>query len=173
MSHQLPSGRLSRHNPNATPAMTPRALLYTTPGHHSFSPALSSDPNDPPPPVSLDIAGKIGTHVYQLSRPWIAQGLHSPTRLLQLRAHVMPRDPRTFAQMLVRARTGSIAAAWRGLTDHTKQAYRVRAARGRRPRTGYQLFASEYCAVHPLAEFELHAIFLQATGRMPPEQPTE
>jgi hypothetical protein len=58
------------------------------------------------------------------------------------RAYVVPRDPKTPAQIDRRRDFGEAVAAWRQLPDADKEQWRRRAARSER--TGYHLFLAEF-----------------------------
>lgn len=58
------------------------------------------------------------------------------------RAHVVPRDPKTPAQLDRRRRLRAAVDAWRALPDPEKETWRKRAARSER--TGYHLFLTEF-----------------------------
>ena len=60
------------------------------------------------------------------------------------RAHVVPRDPKSPAQLDRRRHFGAAVVAWRALSDSDKQAWRNRAAR--EERTGYHMFLADFMA---------------------------
>jgi hypothetical protein len=60
------------------------------------------------------------------------------------RAHVVPRDPKTAAQIHQRHHFRDAVVAWRALPIAEKERWRQRAARSER--TGYHLFLTEFIA---------------------------
>ena len=60
------------------------------------------------------------------------------------RAHVVPRDPKTPAQLGRRRHFQAAVVAWRALPDSDKETWRVRAAR--EERTGYHMFLADFMA---------------------------
>lgn len=60
------------------------------------------------------------------------------------RTHVVPRDPKTPAQLNRRRQFRTAVDAWRALSDAEKDKWRQRAARNER--TGYHLFLAEFMA---------------------------
>jgi len=60
------------------------------------------------------------------------------------RTHVVPRDPKTPAQLDLRHHFRNAVVTWRALSDSEKQKWRERAARDQR--TGYHLFLTEFMA---------------------------
>jgi hypothetical protein len=60
------------------------------------------------------------------------------------RAHVVPRDPKTPAQLDRRSRFRAAVLAWRALPNPEKETWSKRAARNER--TGYHLFLAEFMA---------------------------
>ena len=71
------------------------------------------------------------------------------------RAYIVPRDPRTKAQMGVRRSFGSITARWRSLTEKQQNAWRASARANHTvsgitpssPLTGFQLFTKLNCSL--------------------------
>ncbi|MFT3770909.1 MAG: HMG-box domain-containing protein [Minicystis sp.] len=63
------------------------------------------------------------------------------------RAHVIPRDAKTAAQLSQRAVFQAAVAAWKTLPDTEREVFRKRAAR--LGRTGYHLFLAEFLANNP------------------------
>ncbi len=62
------------------------------------------------------------------------------------RVHVVPRDPKSPAQLDRRRHFRAAVVAWRALSDSDKEKWRSRAAREERMRTGYHLFLADYMA---------------------------
>ena len=60
------------------------------------------------------------------------------------RANVVPRDPKTPAQLDRRRHFRAAVVAWRALSDSDKEKWRSRAAR--EERTGYHLFLADHMA---------------------------
>jgi len=60
------------------------------------------------------------------------------------RAHVVPRDPKTPAQLDRRSHFRAAVAAWRALPISEKEKWRKRASRTEH--TGYHLFLTEFMA---------------------------
>lgn len=68
-------------------------------------------------------------------------------RDLQMRAHVIPADPKTAAQLHRRAVFADAVSAWRALTDAERAALNQRAKRYHL--SGWNLFISTYLREHP------------------------
>jgi hypothetical protein len=167
MPRKGPDLRRSRHNPNVPDIPGPPSLTYTIPGQHSFVKPIPSEPNPIPAPVSLDIRGKIGQTVYQISLPWINPHDHAKTKMLQRRAHVMPPDPRTHLQLLNRARFAAAVAGWKVLTSVQRDEYNRRGNARSDRIEGLNVFIREFIAAHELHEFQLQAEFLSAQPSLP------
>lgn len=101
--------------------------------------------------LALRIAGKADedgqTVVYQK----VAKGYGSldiPGRdNLQRRAHVIPTDYRTAAQLAQRARLSNATLAWQALDEPTRATWRAQ-AKGQR-RSGFNLFVRDWLRTHP------------------------
>lgn len=87
-----------------------------------------------------------GAYVYQLTGYGKGNVPGDPHRRLQLRAYVIPIDPKTPAQLARRATFAAAVAAWHGLSPAQKASY---ARRGKsRNLPGYNLFISAYLRSH-------------------------
>ena len=167
MPRKGPDLRTSRHNPNNPDIYGPPEHAITEPGQHSFDRGTLSDPNPIPPPVSLDIAGKIGQTVFQHTIPWISGTEHGIQKMLQRRRHVMPFDPRTHLQLLCRCRFAAAVAGWHLLTTDEKREYN-RKGNARSDRIeGLNVWIRQFIAEHDLEEYQLEAILRQARATIP------
>ena len=149
--------RTSRHNPNVPDLQGPPETTITEPGQHSFVRPLASQPNPIPPPVSIDVRGKIGQTVYQRTLPWFTHTSHAPEKMLQRRKHVIPFDPRTHLQLLNRARFAAAVAAWKSLTEEDRHAYNRSSAATHEQLEGLNVFIRRFIQEHDLAEYQLQA----------------
>jgi hypothetical protein len=115
-----------------------------------------------------DAPGGIVRVVYQRTGRGLGNVPGVPGRVLQRRAHVIPADPRTPLQLLLRARIRAATAAWQELTEPERDDWRA-LARSRGP-TGYMLFVAAYCADHPIdpAHPLLHRAVLLAGPTLTP-----
>lgn len=86
--------------------------------------------------------------VYQRTARGLGNVPNVPGRILQRRAYVIPADPRSPIQRLLRARLAAATAAWQDLTELDRAPWRARAA-SRGP-TGFMLFVRDYCTTHPI-----------------------
>jgi hypothetical protein len=86
--------------------------------------------------------------VYQRTARGLGNVPNVPGRILQRRAYVIPADPRTPMQRLVRARLAAATAAWQALAEPARAEWRSRALT--RGPTGYMLFVRDYCQTHPI-----------------------
>lgn len=88
-----------------------------------------------PHKISLDVRGKIcfdpeepdrppDCYVYQRTTPGWGNIPTDPRKSLQLRAYVIPADPRTPGQLAQRAKMRDGVAAWHALTPEQRQAWR-------------------------------------------------
>jgi hypothetical protein len=161
------NGRYSKHNPAVPDTGPRRARAFTPFGNHSFEPPFFPDPNDPHQPTSLDIRGKIGQTVFQKSipPPWATWYPRVPS--LQRRRHVIPRDPRTHAQLLCRARWAAGVAAWKNLTAAQWIGYNDIGKDKEPPITGLMYFMKEWCMIHQPEEYELQALLWTAQPELP------
>ena len=166
----LPTTKPGRHNPNV-PAIDfgdlPRITDFETIG---FLCADHGDTDTPPPPVVFRPRGKIGQTVFQGTLPLIGDCLQSPVLKLQRRRMVIPADPRTDAQLMLRARFGRAVQLWHGLTDAQRADYCARAG-GKRPwLEGLNLWIREFARAHPPSEFADLIDALRSTGSVPPPE---
>ena len=157
MPRKGPDLRKSRHNPNVPDLQGPPETRMTSPGQHSFVKPLTSEPNPIPPPVSLDIRGKVGQTVYQLTYPWIDHYTRSPVKALQRRRHVIPFDPRTHLQLLNRASFAAAVANWKFLTEREKAEYNRRGNARADRIEGLNVFIRRFIQEHDLSEFQMQA----------------
>lgn len=108
-----------------------------------------ADPHD----LTLHPRGKIyfcpvalprpcGAYVYQNTAPGKGNVPGDPSRRLQLRAHVIPADPHTPAQMARRAKFAAAVAGWHSLNPAQRATYQERGKSRALP--GYNLYISEY-----------------------------
>jgi hypothetical protein len=149
--------RKSRHNPNIPDLPGPPGTSVTIPGQHSFVRPLASEPNPIPPPVSLDIKGKIGQTVFQHTLPWISHYEHGTEKMLQRRRHVTPFDPRTHLQLLNRCRFAAAVHDWKVLTTEQRAEYNRRGNTRDPALEGLNVWIREYIRMHELHEFQLQA----------------
>jgi len=89
----------------------PKALLITK--------TLTFTPNNPPRPF--------GRYVFQRVRPGLGNLPGFPHLALQLRAHVIPIDPKTAAQMARRDLMRAAVARWHTSTDQDKAQWKINA----------------------------------------------
>jgi len=167
MPRKGPDLRKSRHNPNNPDIYGPPEHTITEPGQHSFDRGTLSDPNPIPPPVSLDIAGKIGQTVFQHTIPWISGTEHGTEKMLQRRRHVMPFDPRTHLQLLCRARFAAAVRRWNTLTNDVKAEYNRRGNARSNRIEGLNMWIQEFISAHDLHEFQLEATLRQTQISIP------
>ena len=162
-----PSGKFSQHNPDVPDIGTRRARAFTPFGQQSFEPPFVPNPNEPPPPVGLDIRGKIGQTVFQKSipPPWATWYKRVPS--LQRRRHVIPRDPRTMPQLRCRARWAAGNAAWQNLTPAEWQNWHDEATRRSDKMSGQMYFMRVWCQQHTPEEYELQALLWTAQPELP------
>lgn len=157
-----------RHNPNVPdiiPELVPR---ITDRGAFPFVVAAAGFIGHPPAPVALDVRGKIGQTVYQLTFPLNPDGTQSTVKHMQRRRMVVPADPRNTAQLQLRARFGRAVQAWKALPIDTRQAYNARGAAMPRPVEGLNLWIREYARAHAPGDFAQDAEYLGTHGRLPP-----
>jgi len=95
-----------------------------------------------------DAPGGVVRVVYQRTGRGLGNVAGVPGRVLQRRAYVIPADPRTPLQRLLRQRIADACSAWQDLTEPEREEWRA-LARSRGP-TGYMLFVRDYCAAHPI-----------------------
>ena len=167
MGKLQPNGLFSQHNPEV-PDIGPRRLrAFTAFGEHSFEKPYHPNPNDPLQPTSLDIRGKVGQTVFQKSipPPWATWYPRVPS--LQRRRHVIPRDPRTHAQLKCRARFAAGHAAWQRLTPAQWIGYNTIGGDKDPPITGLMYFMKEWCTIHSVDEYEVQAILWTAQQELP------
>jgi len=171
MPRKGPDLRKSRHNPNNPDIYGPPEHTITEPGQHSFDRGTLSDPNPIPPPVSLDIAGKIGQTVFQHTIPWTSAGEHGIQKMLQRRRHVMPFDPRTHLQLLNRARFAAAVRHWKTLTNDVKAEYNRRGNARSNRIEGLNVWIQQFIREHDLSQFQLEATRRQAQISIPLDGP--
>lgn len=167
MSHQLSSGKFSRHNP-AVPDIGPRRTRsFETPGQQSFARPMVNEPNAIPPTVGFDIRGKVGQTVYQMAfpPPWSPQA--GQPKQLQRRRHVIPKDPRTMAQLMCRARWAAGVAAWHQLSAADVANWNDAPITRSRNITGYQAFMKYFCTSHLPNEYHAMAVLWTAQPALP------
>jgi hypothetical protein len=167
MPRKGPDLRKSRHNPNVPDLQGPPETTLTIPGQHSFVRPLASEPNPIPPPVSLDIRGKIGQTVYQRTLPWISHYEHGTEKMLQRRRHVIPPDPRTHLQLLNRSRFAAAVQGWKILTTEQRAEYNRRGAAKDPAIEGLNVWIREFISQHALSEFQLQAEIRAAQPSLP------
>ena len=120
---------------------------------------LTTVPNVNPHRLSADTRGTIVFEpegassgpvkkVYQRVGDGLGNVPGIPRRNLQLRAHVIPTDPQTAAQLACRQRFADAMAAWATLPTDTKTLYEKRARPLRLK--GHNLYTREYIHTHPL-----------------------
>jgi hypothetical protein len=167
MPRRGPDLRKSRHNPNNPDIYGPPEHTITEPGQHSFDRGTLSDPNPIPPPVSLDIAGKIGQTVFQHTIPWISNTEHGTEKMLQRRRHVMPFDPRTHLQLLCRCRFAAAVAGWHLLTTDEKREYNRQGNARFNRIEGLNVWIRQFVREHELNEYQLEATLRLAQATIP------
>jgi len=166
----LPTTKRGRHNPNVPDIILDDLPRITDFPDSGFLYADAAIDNAAPPPVVLDMRGKIGQTVFQATLPLIGDHLQSPTKKLQRRRMVVPADPKTDAQLMLRARFGRAVQLWHGLTDEQRADYNARAG-GRRPwLEGLNLWIREFARAHPPSEFADLIDALRSTGSVPPPE---
>jgi hypothetical protein len=126
-----------------------------------------SEPNPIPPPVSLDIRGKIGQTVFGAILPWINHYEKGKEKVIQRRRHVIPADPRTHLQLLNRSRFAAGVRNWHHLTEAEKAEYNRRGNNASDRIEGLNVFLREFIAAHDLSEFQLEAALKAAQPSLP------
>lgn len=157
-----------RHNPNVPDIIPQPAPRMTTWPDFPFILQPWEADNPPPPPVAFDTRGKIGQTVYQKTYPILPDETQSDVPLLQRRRMVVPRDPRTNDQLLVRARFGRSVQEWKALTPTERETYNARGRRHTPWYEGLNLWIRDYARSHPLEDFQDLADYLRANGALPP-----
>jgi hypothetical protein len=157
-----------RHNPNVPDIIPQAAPRMTSWPDAPFILRPWAAENPPPPPVPLDIRGKIGQTVYQKTYRVLPDHTYSTTPELQRRRMVVPADPRVNAQMLLRARFGRAVQHWKTLTAQEHATYNARGRRMNPWIEGLNLWIREFARAHAPEEFQADADILKATGRLPP-----
>ena len=167
MSYRKPNGRYSRHNPNVPDIGPRRARSFTPTGQSSFEKPRIPDPNDPHQPHQLDIRGKIGQTVFQLSipPPWSPQ--YGEGKQLQRRRHVIPYDPRTLAQLCCRARWAAGVAAWHALSADEKRSWNDNKKTKKLRIPGLSHFMKNWCTLHRPEEYRAMALLWSAQPELP------
>lgn len=108
--------------------------MIDTPHHLGIRGKLSFCPVNPPRPC--------GTYVYQRVRSGLGNVEGVAGDNLQLRAHVIPYDPKTAAQLARRALMAAAVALWHTFTPDEKKAWR--AAGKARSLPGFNAWVSHY-----------------------------
>lgn len=162
-----PNGRISRHNPDTPDIAGPPMRAFTPFEQLGFDHGRLHDPNQTPPPVPLDVRGKIGQTVFQKSipPPWCTWYPRVPS--LQRRRHVIPRDPRTLAQLRCRARWAAGVAAFKQLSPDEAQSWADKARTGWRQLSALQEFMKYFCTIHPTSEYTVQALLWSAQPELP------
>jgi len=162
-----PNGKWSRHNPNVPDIGPRRTRSFCPPGQQGFERPMIPNPNDIPPPIALDVRGKIGQTVYQLAipPPWSPQA--GEPKQLQRRRHVMPFDPRTLPQLRCRARWAAGVAAWRRLTTAEQLDYACMDQAKRLKIGGLALWMRVWCRLHSPEEYAAQALLWSAQPDLP------
>lgn len=153
-----PSLKPGRHNPLVPdlPLAPPFGLYY--PGELPLDGRLA-----------LKTRGKIGQSVFQTTLHFLGPNDPNPRKVLQRRRGVMHADPRTFAQLQLRARFGRAVRAWRQLTDEARSAYNARALARAKKLEGLNLWIRDFTIAHAPDEFANDAAYLLTHGSLPPE----
>lgn len=167
MSYVKANGRFSRHNPNVPDIGPRRSKSFTPSGQAGFAEPRNHDPNDPHQPTGLDIRGKIGQTVFQLSipPPWSPQA--GEPKQLQRRRHVIPKDPRTMKQLMCRARWAAGVAAWHLQTDEERRNWNDDKKTKRLRIPGLSHFMRVWCKLHRPEEYEALALLWAAQPELP------
>ena len=95
---------------------------------------LSLTPADPPRPA--------GRYVFQRVRAGLGNITSEPARNMQLRAHVIPIDPKTPAQLSRRSLFAQAVLAWQSATPEQKAEAATAGVDARLP--AYQWFVGDY-----------------------------
>lgn len=167
MTYILPNGKFSAHNPNVPDIYGPPARAFTAFGQQSFDRGKLGNPNPIPPPIAFDVRGKVGQTVYQKSIPPPWATWYPRVHSLQRRRHVIPRDPRTLAQLRCRARWAAAQAAWKALSLDEQTSYHDHAERMEQGFTGRELFVKEFCRLHSPNEYATQALLWSAQPELP------
>ena len=157
----------TRHNPNVPDLPGPPEIRVTEPGQQSFVRPRASEPNPIPPPVALDIRGKIGQTYFAKIYPWINHYQRSKLKKLCRFQVVIAHDPKTQAQLENRARFAAAVRGWHSLTPAVKAAYNARGNRKPDRIEGLNVWIREFIAAHDLSEFQLEAELRRAQPDLP------
>lgn len=158
---------MTRHNPNVPDLPGPPETTTTEPGQQSFVRPLASEPNPIPPPVALDVSGKIGQTVFQRTIPWISHYEHGTEKILQRRRHVVPFDPKTHLQLLNRARFAAAVRSWKLLTPADQAEYNRQGNAKHNRIEGLNLWIRRFIQEHNPSEFQADALMRDLQADLP------
>lgn len=89
-----------------------------------------------------DPARPLAKYVYQHVKPGLGNVSSDKKKSLQLRAHVIPLDPKTPQQLARRTLMKAAVTAWHALPDSTKEAWRVKGQQ--RAISGFNAYCGAY-----------------------------